>query len=551
MVVLLWLTMMQDGKILGANMSVITANHILNVKTVDEWLDEVSYEEDLNYIPSLFALEMINFIKMVNGEEGEENKTPVLHMKMLDKIVGSQQRIINMLYRGSAKTTLMGEYLFLYMAVYGEIPGFGEISIAIYVSDSIENGVKNMRKNLEYRWQNSAFLQKYIPETRFTDVRYEFTNIDGKKLIVKGYGAKTGVRGAKELGRRVDFALLDDLVSDEDARSPTVIKNIEDTVYKAINFALHPKKFKVIWNGTPFNQNDPLYKATESGAWQVSVYPVCEHFDDTTTKEDFRGAWPDRHDYEYVKEQYTTAKSAGMLEAFNQELMLRISSEEDRLVRETDYRWFEGEDVMNQEDNYNFYLTTDLSTSEKARADFRVLSLWAYNNNEDWFLMDGSANRYSIDRNIDMIFDYVAKHNIRSVGIETSGQQDVIVKWINKEMHRRNTYFHITEVKPSVDKLQRFQGMVPAFRQGKVWFNKDLIGSAYYNEMKNEVDRATVGGLQSRKDDVIDTISMLGVMSPWKPAHSAAIKEYNDDGGYSPYDDDEMMEADAMASYVV
>ena len=110
----------------------------------------------------------------MNGTEGEENKTPVLHYKMLDAIAGPEMSIINMLYRGSAKTTLMGEYLFLYLAVYGEIPGFGKVDIAIYVSDSIENGVKNMRKNLEYRWENSEFLKKYIPKTRFTDVRYEF-----------------------------------------------------------------------------------------------------------------------------------------------------------------------------------------------------------------------------------------------------------------------------------------------------------------------------------------------------------------------------------------
>jgi hypothetical protein len=84
----------------------------------------------------------------------------------------------------------MGEYLFLYLAVYGKLPGFGEINLALYVSDSIENGVKNMRKNLEYRWENSDFLRKYIPVIKFTDIRWEFTNIDGKKLIVKGYGAQ-------------------------------------------------------------------------------------------------------------------------------------------------------------------------------------------------------------------------------------------------------------------------------------------------------------------------------------------------------------------------
>jgi len=534
-------------------MSEAASRHLLSVEpvkmTVDEWLDSVSYDNDPNYIPSLFALEFVNFIKLVNGSEGEENKTPVLHMKMLDEIAGVNQNIINMLYRGSAKTTLMGEYLFLYLAVYGGIPGFGKVDIAIYVSDSIENGVKNMRKNLEYRWENSEFLQKYIPKTRFTDVRYEFENIDGKKLIVKGYGAKTGVRGAKEMGKRVDLALLDDLMSDEDARSATIIASIEDTVYKAIDYALHPKRSKTIWNGTPFNQNDPLYKAIESGAWHVNVFPVCEYFDAKTTQETFKGAWEDRHDFAYVKRQYDKAVRAGKLDSFMQELMLRITSDEDRLVREVDYQWFWGEDVMANEENYNFYITTDFATSTKEKSDYSVQSVWAYNNAGHWMLVDGDIGRNLMDTNIDILFDFVVKYNARSVGIEVTGQQGAFVDWIKKEMHSRNTYFTIVEVRPTSDKLSRFHNIVPLFRQGKIWMNKDLVGTEFMTEMKNELDRSTVSGFKSRHDDAIDTVSMLQYLKPWKPMHLSSPKKATNN---EPYHDDMKEDENlSIGSYIV
>ena len=534
-------------------MSAVTANHIHTVQKVldvDKWLDDVDYSHDKSYIPSMFALEFVNFIKLVNGTEGEENKTPVLHMKMLDAIAGPRMNIVNMLYRGSAKTTLMGEYLFLYLAVYGEIPGFGKVDIAIYVSDSIENGVKNMRKNLEYRWENSEFLRKYIPKTRFTDVRYEFENIAGKKLIVKGYGAKTGVRGAKEMGKRVDLALLDDLLSDEDARSATIISSIEDTVYKAIDFALHPKKSKTIWNGTPFNQNDPLYKAVESGAWHVSVYPVCENFDESTTEETFRGAWSDRHDFAYVKRQYEKAKMAGKIDAFMQELMLRITSDEDRLIRDGDMdNWFDRDDVMSREYNYNFYITTDFATSEKQRSDFSVMSCWAYNTNEEWMLIDGAIGRNLMDKNIDILFDMVIRYNVKSVGVEVTGQQGAFVTWIRKEMHRRNIYFTIVEVRPSADKLRRFHNIVPAFRQGKVWFSKDLIGTEFMTEVRSELEKATVSGFKSRHDDALDTISMLPEMNPWRPSSTGMKKDGSmyEDPFYEDNEDEEL----PIGSYIV
>lgn len=82
--------------------------------------------------------------------------------------------------------------------MFGELPTLVNNS-AIYVSDSVENGVKNMRKNLEYRRENSSFLMKAIPHAKFTDIRWEFNNASGNRFIVKGYGGQTGVRGVKEM----------------------------------------------------------------------------------------------------------------------------------------------------------------------------------------------------------------------------------------------------------------------------------------------------------------------------------------------------------------
>src|SRR5574343_1645752 len=189
----------------------------LDVKTVEEWLNSVSYAEDPEYVPSQFALAFVNFIKLVNGGQGEENKTPTLHLKMLDQIdQPNSRKIANMVHRGAAKTTVLGEYLILYLATFGELPTFGQVDFALYVSDSIDNGVKNMRKNLEFRWENSTFLQKYVPHAKFTDIHWHFKNVSGKEFIVKGYGAKTGVRGTKANGKRPQLAIVDDFVSDED-----------------------------------------------------------------------------------------------------------------------------------------------------------------------------------------------------------------------------------------------------------------------------------------------------------------------------------------------
>ena len=524
---------------------------MIEKKTVEEWLNGVDYRQDVNYIPTTFALAFINFIKLVNGGDGEEHKSPVLHFKMLDQISGKKQDLLNMCFRGASKTTLLGEYLFLYLAVYGAIPGFGKIPLAIYVSDSIENGVKNMRKNLEYRWENSEFLQKYIPIKKFTDVRWEFINADGDVLIVKGYGAKTGVRGTKELGQRPYLAVLDDLISDDDARSATVIAAIEDTVDKAIEYALHPTRKKVIWSGTPFNSRDPLYKAIESGAYYVNVYPVCNEF--PCSREDFVGGWEDRFTYDYVKAQYEKAKKKGKIHTFNQEMMLRIMSDEDRLIADSDIVWYPLQKVLSRKSAFNFYITTDFATSEGAAADFSVISVWAYNNNGDWLWVDGVCKQQLMDKNIDDLFRLARKYSPQAVAIEVSGQQGGFVQWIMGQMMDRNIYFSLASennankpgIRPNTNKMERFNVILPMFKLKKIWFPEELRYDDPMEECMTELRLASAFGFKSKHDDFLDTISQLSSLNPWKPSQETVE---DDSGIWLPDDDDNH---NSYSSYVV
>ena len=188
----------------------------------------------------------------------------------------------------------------------------------------MDNGVKSARKSIEFRYNNSEFLQYWIPSAKFTDNYLEFTNRDNMQLGVKMFGAKTGLRGTKIFGKRPVLCVLDDLVSDDDSKSKVAMESIKDTVYKGVNHALDPTRRKVIFNGTPFNKDDILIEAVESGAWDVNVWSVCERF--PCTEEEFVGAWEDRFSFKYVSNQYDMAVKTGKEASFFQELMLRITS---------------------------------------------------------------------------------------------------------------------------------------------------------------------------------------------------------------------------------
>lgn len=524
-------------------------------KPVETWLNEMDYVF-VGYMPTDMALLFVNFIKEVNNG-AEENETPIVHLKMLDGVFNSERRCAIMCHRGIGKTTLFGEYLILFIASFGHLPGFGKVNLLLYVTDSIENGVKNLRRNVEFRYQESEFLQKLIPNRKlgvgengtgfvsadkfeeqaaggrkFTDIRLEFVNHKGHTTIVKGFGAKTGVRGTKELGQRPTLAILDDLVSDTDAESETVINTIENTIYKAVSKALHPTKQKIIWLGTPFNARDPLYKAVESGAWKVSVYPVCEKF--PCTEAEFRGSWPDRFPYSYVKDEYDEAQALGKPENFDQELMLRIMSAEDRIVTDAEIQWYKRTPLLQYRNRFNFYITSDFATKAEQKNDFSVILVWAINNIGHWFLVDGMCRKQLMNKNIDDLFYYVQKYNPQSVGIEVSGQQGGFVTWIQDQMMDRNVWFTFASdgtdpgIKPNTNKMVRFNVVLPWFKAKKMFFPQELATTPLMLEVINELTLACKGGFKSKHDDCLDAISMLGSMQVWRPSEEVNLHQSKD-----------------------
>lgn len=528
---------------------------LLLKQDLDVWLNNVSYKElnSQDYLPSEFALTFMNFIKLVNGSTGESHKTPPVHLKMLDKIISKNDYIANLCFRGAGKTALFMEYLTLFIAVFGMLPGFGKIEGMIYVSDSMDNGVKSARKNIEFRYYSSEWLQEWLPEASFTDNYLEFRNKEGHRLGVKMFGAKTGLRGTKIFGKRPVLAVLDDLVSDDDSKSKVSMEAIKDTVYKGVNHALDPTRRKVIFNGTPFNKEDILIEAVESGQWDVNVWPVCEKF--PCEPHEFVGAWESRFSYAYIKKQYDMAVGTGKLSSFYQELMLRITSEDERLVQEAEIKWYDRKNLLNRKESFNFYITTDFATSAKQTADYSVISVWAYNSNGDWFWVDGVCERQTMDKTIDDLFRLVQQYKPQQVGVEITGQQGAFITWLQSEMINRNVWFNFASseksgtpgIRPITDKLSRFNMVVPWFKAGKMYWPAEMKHSVIIGLFLGQIRLCTTSGIKG-KDDCIDTISMLGFFKPWRPSDSMPATPDE----VSVWEEDERNgEPNGYASYIV
>jgi len=535
------------------------------VKGVDEALDSIDYDWT-SFKPTLDALKFTTFIQEVNNGEGEEDKTPIVHTAMMEKVFNKKKRSLVLCHRGLGKTTVFAEYLFMHIAALGYMPGFGKVDLALYVSDSVENGVKNLRRNIEHRYSNSDMMMKMIPNRKifvgvngiasrditsdedykayeedigagkkFTDIRLEFKNHKGHTFVVKGYGAAQGVRGSKELGVRPQLAIFDDILSDTDATSPTIINTIKNTVYKAVSKALDPKRQKQIWLGTPFNQTDPIYEAAESGRWELACYPIAQDFDATTTRDTFKGSWEERFGYDYVKEEFDTAMALGRPDDFYQELMLRISNSDDRLIQDGDIVKFNRDEWIHRKEELNFYITTDAATTDSSTADYSVIMVWGVKHNGDILLMDWWFGKVLLNVFIDNLFRLTKmwKKNLLGVGVEVSGQQGGTLSTMKDKMIRENNYFfllsHGNKSKegirpaPGTRKYERFQAVQPKFSNKKIWFPDNMDSDPFIVEMMNEiryVGRTNTGKKigKAKNDDILDCIAMLSMVDLIPPS---------------------------------
>lgn len=516
-------------------------------KTVEEYLKEVDYRDmAMNYHPSDFAIQYMNFIKMVNAGKEDIQLSPPMHYKMADSFSTRHSRIANLCFRGAAKTSVFAEFITLYLAVFNTLPNFGLCNVIMFVGDSMESGCKSFRQNVEARYEHSAFLKEYVPEAKFTDTELWFKNKDGKETYVKMFGAKSGIRGFKRNGDRPVLAIIDDVVSNEDANSKLQLDKIKDTIYKDIDNALNPMRNKIIFNGTPFNKSDPLYEAIESGAWYSNVYPICSQF--PCKEEDFDGAWEERFSYKMVKEKYDNAVKLGKVKAFNQELMLRITSDEDRVIADEDIQWFSRAEVLDKKENYNFYITSDFATSTHRKADYTVLGVWAVDHEQNRYLVDGYLGRFLMSDTFDKIFELVRKYQPMSAGIEVTGQQGGFISLLESEMLRRNTYFSIAKGKGTnkqgiavrTNKMDRFRLTEPFFKQKKIFLPEELKESMLIQEILEELSTVTIDGIKSVHDDALDMISQFDQMyvvyptkNAYNPRNSLQVMSR-----YSPYFND-------------
>lgn len=506
----------------------------MGLQTVDEFLDNVDYSEGFinGYQPSNFAVKYLAFCNVINQSIGlQTSPTPISHFIILDSLIYGKRATTSLCSRGQGKTTLVPMRMPWYMATFNEMPNIPNFNFMLYVSDSIDNGVKTLKRGLLDTYESSELLQELIPNYHNTEQEHIFTNSSGVKSYMNCFGILGGIRGQQRNGMRPQFAVLDDIMSDKTGNSAATLEQIKENIYSGIMPALDPTCGKLLFQGTPFDGSDPIYEAIESGAWDVNVFPIAEQF--PVTEEEFVGGWKERFPYGSLKEVYDIANDSGRAKSFHREYMLRLVSDEDKVIQEGELLWYSRNQLIQNIHNYNILITSDLATSEKSTADPSVIMVWALDWQGNYYLLDGIRKKQTLDLSFDSLFSLVQIYSPYSVGIEVTGQQQGFIAMLRKEMLSRNIYFNIARdprtkeygIRPINQKHSRFMThTVPMVKQGKIFLPEELKETGLLMSTVSEITSVTDEKIKSKNDDCLDNFSMLGAMP--KPLPNRPNSEY-------------------------
>jgi len=530
---------------------------------VDKALDSIDLTFG-GYTPSAEAVEFFNVIRMVLGEEPEVGNS-LMHYFLVDLVFGNIKReqypyskeiqdkirinpnkIAIIAGRMSAKSTIITAYLPIYVAVMGKIPNFGKMMFMVGFGDSQQAGAKVQANTIRDFCSDSAFCKDYFESMRFTDEECEFIRkgsgrVKDRAFMYKVKGAAGGsVRGIRYRTERPGAFLFDDIIKSEaDASSPVIMRKLRSMIYADATNALGRKGFIVAVN-TPFNKSDPIYSALESGIWTPVCLPLCERISLDLKKEDYVGSWPQMHEYEKLMERYEDAYYGGTLREFNQELMLRISSDEDRMVKDDMIQPFSRGAIAKVLDRYTVVVTTDFTASNSKQGDYAGIAVWAIGSTDDKFLVDLVLKKMTIQEQYDELFRVVArwsKHGrVVEVGIEVDGQQQLNLFALKQMMLEKAFWFRFAKQKGASanqegiksrmaggNKLERFKYMMPSFEGHRMWFADELQSTADWKEMEEELKYLTHTGIGSKHDDGLDLISQLGMIDYIIPSNAENV----------------------------
>jgi len=299
---------------------------------------------------------------------------------------------------------------------------------------------------------------------------------------VRPRGAGQTIRGAKYRSNRPDLFIVDDLENDEAVESEEQRNKLYKWLFSAVLNSVDrgARNWRIVMIGTILHEDSVLQRVLDDPSWYSVRYEICD--------DRYNSTWEEFISTEEVKKLAADYKMRGLLDVFYREYRNMAIAAENQGFKQEYFRDYDNPppDVEPITDAY-FRHNPDIETvilSDPARtmntgsAMSTIVGISIDRRTGRLYIRDIMEEQMSPDDLINGMLDMAEALDALVLAPEVTGLHEYITWPLQNAMLERKVHYVVVEVKPRENKksAKRSAGLIPLYRQGKIWHNSGCCG---------------------------------------------------------------------------
>ena len=327
----------------------------------------------------------------------------------------------------------------------------------------------------------------------------------GTAVMPRGAGQQ--VRGILFGDSRPDLIIVDDLedgesVKSEEQRAKTKAWFFSD-VLNSVNRSR--KDWKVLVIGTLLHEDSLLANIYDDAQAQIKEGKkpdwYCVHL--SLCDDNFHSNWPDFMSDADVLKLVDSYRRIGELDSFYREYMGVPIAKESARFQQGMFKYYEETDkeFLAEKKNLDNMVILDPAKTTKSTSDeTAIVGIGVDVQAPKIYVRDIVKGNLHPEQQYTECFDMADRIGARTIGIEVTSLNEFITYPLRTEMLRQKRYYNIVELKARASKEERISALVPFYRLGFVFHNRNVC---------NILETQLLSFPRSKRDDVMDAVAYV------------------------------------------
>lgn len=408
-------------------------------------------------------------------------------------------------FRGGAKTSKLRTYK-------AQRISYGVSRTIMYVSSAQVHScfsVRWLRRQVMFntRWAQTFGLRK---GEKWTDEWAEiYHGIEETPITILAMGITGQIRGFNPDDFRPDLIIIDDVLDDENTKTPEQRKKIEELLFGALLNSLAPASeaptAKAVFLQTPFHKDDAIEKCMRDPEWNPLTFGCFD--------ERGESRWPDRFPTDMLRKAKEASIRRSQYRLWMREMECQIVSGEEKALDVTRFKHY---DVLPE--YLDSIISIDPASSDAPTADDHAIVALGFKGLDVYVLDYHLAKAVMPDAAANHFFNLALMYAPRKAAVESIAYQRILKWYLEQEMQKRRIFVAVEAIQDRRSKATRIMQAIPGYLAYGHFFIRptmtELIQQAddYDPQVKDQpddlLDAIATGiismnpGLRSQGDDI-------------------------------------------------